>query len=170
MSIVQCCHTRTPTAILTPQFDTDGKLVAVRNTSNYDEMPFTDTTQRSVQWLLRRNGFQIIERTNFMRVETVLPFGKAGSNFDLLQLTNGDEELREYIKRPPHKLIPKPTDFFEVAINIENGNMERSQISNWVLIPFYAASDCCGGNVYQLLINGVLTCWKTQTGDCYTPQ
>ena len=168
MSMCSCeAQRQPPQAIIIADTGPNGGIARIRNISQWNETGWANVAMRQVRWYIFKNGYLVISST-FMSFFAKIDFAGAKhtpSVSDGAKL-NFEDAIADVIAFLGSKIIPvAQSDRIEIGLEIINGNNEKSDMSNLILLPRDVNSVCCDGlDNYRFVINDVDNCALVTVG------
>jgi hypothetical protein len=162
MSTCSCeAQRQLPQAIIVADTGPNGGISRIRNVSAWNETAWANSQLRQVRWHIFKNGYLAMS-SSFMPFSGKIDF--AGSKHtpsvsDGAKL-NFEDAIADVIGFLASKyIVTLPNDRLEMALEIVNGNNEKSSLSNLILLPRDVNDACCVGlNNYTFVVGNAEHC------------
>ena len=169
MSVCGCEPKRQrPIAILEADSGVTGGIARIRNVSNWNETEWANTRLRQVRWFIFKNGY-LVTSTPFTPYLAKIDFAGAVhtpsvSNGEKLNFEDALTDVITYLESK-YLTTVAPNDRLEIGLVVVNGNGEKSEMSNLIILPRGIMEACCDGlDNYTFVVNNTDHCALVTVG------
>ena len=158
---------QSPQAIIVADTGFMGGIARIRNVSVWNETEWANTASRQVKWHIFINGYYAISSTyqpftakiNFAG-SLHTPSVSDGSQLNFLDATT---DVIGFLESKYISVLPN--DRIEIGLEIVNGNNEKSEMSNLIILPRGVNETCCEGlDNYTFVVDEVDNCALVTVG------
>lgn len=150
-----------PIAIIRADSGPTGGISRIRNISEWNETPWANILNRQVRWTIFKNGYNV-SSSPWLPYYSIIDFAgvrhtPSVSNGIALNFEDATNDVIAFLRSKYISVFD--SDRLEIGLEIVNGNNERSEMSNLILLPRNVGDVCCEDiNNYTLTIGGIEHC------------
>ena len=156
-----------PQAIIVADTGNMGGISRIRNVSIWNETPWANLANRQVKWHLFKNGYEVIASSWLPFVAKIDFAGvrhtPSVSDGEKLNFEDATADVIRFLESKYIGVLPN--DRLEIGLEIVNGNNEKSDLSNLIILPRGVNDTCCDGlDNYLFVIGNVDHCALVTVG------